>query len=387
MDHIVHYDPQLPDNTPSPAYVVDLKRLRANLEILKSVQDRTGCKVLGALKGFAMHSVFPIMRDYLAGVCASGPHEAQLGAEEFGKEVHVFAPAFTTADIDELTQIAHHISFNSFNQWKLHRDTVANAPRSISCGLRVNPEYSEVDVEIYNPCAQGSRLGIRRNAFEGQSLDGIEGLHFHTMCEQNSDTLQRTLEHFETGFGDLLPQMKWVNFGGGHHITSPTYDIELLVETLNAFKSRYPNLEVYLEPGEALAINTGVLVAQVLDIQESDTPIAILDISATCHMPDVLEMPYRAEIFEAELPSVKTHTYKLGGLSCLAGDVIGDYSFDNPLQAGDKLYFLDMAHYTMVKTTTFNGIKHPDIITWDPDTQSLTTVKKYGYEDYKNRLS
>lgn len=387
MDHIIHYDPGLPEETPSPCYVVDLQRLRSNLAILKDIQDKTGCKILAALKGFAMHSVFPLMREHLAGVCASGPHEAQLGAEEFGKEVHVFAPAFTDEDMGEIVELAHHISFNSFAQWQRHKEKVAQSPRPISCGLRVNPEYSEVEVEIYNPCAPGSRLGIRREAFANQPLDGIEGLHFHTMCEQNADTLQRTLVAFEKRFGDLLPQMKWVNFGGGHHITSPTYDRDLLVALLIDFKNRHPHLAVYLEPGEAIAINTGVLVAQVLDIQENDTPIAILDISATCHMPDVLEMPYRPEIYGASLPQAKAHTYTLGGLSCLAGDVIGDYSFDQPLTPGNTLYFLDMAHYTMVKTTTFNGIKHPDIATWDPKTQELKTIKKYGYNDYKTRLS
>lgn len=388
MDHIIHYDPALPEDTPTPSYVVDIKRLRENLEILQDVQEQTDCRILGALKGFAMHSVFPIMKEYLAGVCASGPHEARLGFEEFGKEVHAYAPAYSEADMEDLIEYAHHISFNSFNQWELHKETTQQAEHKISCGLRVNPEYSEVETELYNPCAKGSRLGILRAEFEDQSLEGIEGLHFHTMCEQNADTLVRTLENFEEKFGDLLAKMKWVNFGGGHHITSPTYDVDLLVDTILSFQNRHPHLQVYLEPGEAIAINTGVLVAQVLDIIQEDTqPIAILDTSATCHMPDVLEMPYRAEIYGGALPGVKEHTYKLGGLSCLSGDIIGDYSFDQPLKIGDKITFLDMAHYTMVKTTTFNGIKHPDISTWDPDTKELKIIRKFGYEDYKNRLS
>ncbi|MBK1875391.1 carboxynorspermidine decarboxylase [Pelagicoccus mobilis] len=387
MDHIIHYDPGLPEDTPSPAYVVDLKRLRSNLEVIKSVQDLTGCKILAALKGFAMHSVFPIMRDYVAGVCASGPWEAQLGAEEFGKEVHCFAPAFTDVDLQEVLSCAHHISFNSLTQFRKHLPAVKAHARSVSCGLRVNPEYSEVEVDIYNPCVAGSRLGIRRSALEGQDLSEVEGLHFHTMCEQNSDTLERTLPHFEEKFGDLLPQMKWVNFGGGHHITSPTYDVPRLVKLLKDFKSRYTHLDVYLEPGEAMAINTGVLVATVLDTIEEAPPIAVLDLSATCHMPDVLEMPYRPEIVDAAEPNVKPHTYSLGGLSCLAGDMIGHYSFDKPLVPGDRLHFLDMAHYTMVKTSTFNGIKHPAIATWDPETEKLTIVRNFEYKDYRDRLS
>lgn len=387
MDHIIRYNPALPPETPSPCYVVDLRRLRANMAILRSAQERAGVKILGALKGFAMHSVFPIMRESLAGVCASGPWEAQLGAEEFGKEVHVFAPAFTDVDMQETLELAHHISFNSFAQLRKHWPAVQAAARKVSCGLRVNPEYSEVEVDLYNPCVAGSRLGIRRVAFAGEDLSGIEGLHFHTMCEQNSDTLERTLAHFEEKFGDLLPQMRWVNFGGGHHITSPKYDLDRLVRVLTEFKARHPHLAVYLEPGEALAINTGVLVATVLDIIADAPPIAVLDISATCHMPDVLEMPYRPEIFEGAPPDAKPHVYSLGGMSCLAGDMIGHYSFDRPLRPGDRIHFLDMAHYTMVKTSTFNGIKHPSIATWDPDTQEFKLIRTFAYKDYRDRLS
>ncbi len=357
------------------------------MEIIRSVQDQAGVKILAALKGFAMHSVFPLMRDYVAGVCASGPWEARLGAEEFGKEVHVFAPAFTREDMAETLRHAHHISFNSYNQFFEHETMVKTCERQVSCGLRVNPEYSEVEFEIYNPCAAGSRLGIRREALQGKDLSGIEGLHFHTMCEQNSDALERTLVRFEEKFGDLLPQMKWVNFGGGHHITSPTYDLERLIRILRDFRSRYPRLQVYLEPGEAMAINTGVLVATALDIIADSPPIAILDISATCHMPDVLEMPYRPEIVGAADAGEKPYTYSLGGLSCLAGDTIGHYSFDKPLSPGDRIAFLDMAHYTMVKTTTFNGIKHPSIATWNPESQDLKIVREFEYEDYRNRLS
>ncbi len=387
MDHIVHYDPQLPGDIPSPCFVVDIQRLKANLDILDSIQKTCGCKILCALKGFAMHSVFPQISRRLAGVCASGPHEARLGADLFGKEIHVFAPAFSQSDMEDLLPIAHHISFNSFAQWHAHRETIESSGQSISCGLRVNPGYSEIDVALYDPCAAGSRLGIPRSAFDGQSLEGIEGLHFHALCEQNSDTLKRVLSEFEKQFSQWLPQMKWVNFGGGHHITSPNYDKDLLIHTILQFQSRFPNLEIYLEPGEAIAINTGVLVATVLDIVHNEQDIAILDISATCHMPDTLEMPYRPEIVGAGLPNERVHTYQLGGLSCLAGDVIGDYSFDAPLQPGDRIQFLDMAHYTMVKTTTFNGIKHPSIATWNPTTSEFEIVREFGYEDYKNRLS
>jgi len=387
MNHIVHYDPRLPVSVPSPCYVVDIQRLKANLEILDDVRQTTGCKILAALKGFAMHSVFPILRERLDGACASGSWEARLAAEEFQKEVHVFAPAFTSDDITEVLEFAHHISFNSFSQWKTHRSAVESASRPISCGLRINPEYSEVEIEIYNPCSSNSRLGIRREVFDKEGIEGIDGLHFHTMCEQNSDTLARTLERFEAKFGEFLPQMKWVNFGGGHHITSPVYDLELLKDTLNAFKQRYPHLEVYLEPGEAIAINTGVLVSTVLDIQSGDPKNVILDISATCHMPDVLEMPYRPEIFNAGRPREKAFDYRLGGMSCLAGDSIDTYSFDHELKIGERIYFLDMAHYTMVKTSTFNGIKHPAIATWDPNENELKVVREFTYQDYKRRLS
>lgn len=387
MDHIVHYDPSLPEEIPSPCFVVDIQRLEDNLLILDDIQKQANCKILCALKGFAMHSVFPILSNRLAGVCASGPHEAQLGSELFGKEVHVYAPAYSDRDMAEILPIAHHISFNSFRQFEIHRESIAKADRPISCGLRVNPGYSEVSVSLYDPCAEGSRLGISIEAFKDQLPREIDGFHFHALCEQNSDTFARVLEAFELRFARWLPQLKWVNFGGGHHITSPHYNHRLLVETLRAFSNRYPNLDLYLEPGEAIAINTGILLATVLDVIPNNPTSVILDISATCHMPDVLEMPYRPEIFGAGLPGDREYTYRLGGLSCLAGDVVGDYSFDEPLEAGDRVQFLDMAHYTMVKTTMFNGIKHPSIATWDPRRKTLNIVREFGYEDYKNRLS
>ncbi len=387
MDHIIHYDPSLPEGVPSPCFVVDLQRLEDNLAILDTVQREAGCKILCALKGFAMHSVFPLLSEHLHGVCASGPHEAQLGYEFFGKEIHVYAPAFSAVDMEEILPIAHHITFNSFHQFEQHREAINRTDRNISCGLRINPGYSEVEVTLYDPCAKGSRLGIPYEAFKDRNLDGVEGFHFHALCEQNSDTFVRVLEAFEERFARWLPNLKWVNFGGGHHITSPAYDRKLLINAIRSFKNRFPNLAVYLEPGEAIAINTGVLQATVLDIILGSPEIAILDVSATCHMPDVLEMPYRPEIFGAAQPNEKAHTYRLGGLSCLAGDVVGDYSFEHPLLPGDQIQFLDMAHYTMVKTTTFNGIKHPSIATWDPRNRNLNIVRDFGYEDYKNRLS
>ena len=371
---------------PSPCFVVHLGLLRRNLQILDSVQQLTGAKILLALKGFAMFSTFPLLRKYLHGICASSPDEAQLGREEFGREVHSFAPAFSDADMETLIALSDHIVFNSFSQWKKHRDRVQASDRKIECGLRINPEVSTGKVAIYDPCSPGSRLGIRRSQFDGESLDGIDGLHFHTLCEQNSDDLEKTLEGVEAKFGEFLPQMKWLNFGGGHHITRDDYDIDRLCRLIEHFRDRY-DLQIYLEPGEAVALNTGVLVASVLDIVEAETPVAILDTSAQAHMPDVLEMPYRPAIVGGGDPGEKPHTYRLGGMTCLAGDVIGDWSFDAPLKPGDRLVFLDMGHYSMVKTTTFNGIRLPSIATYDPQAEVVEVVRTFGYEDYRNRLS
>jgi len=376
------------DKAPSPAYVVDVERLKANLAVLDSVQQRTGAKILLALKGFAMHALFPLIRETLHGVCASSPHEARLGRELFGREVHSFAPAFSATDIDELVQLSDHIVFNSFAQWERHRERVLASPRHISCGLRINPEHSEGAVAIYDPCARGSRLGIRRADFDGRSLDGIDGLHWHTLCEQNSDALERTLDVVERKFGSLMHGMQWINFGGGHHITRPDYDIDRLCRCIDRVTTRY-KVQVYLEPGEAVALHTGFLVASVLDVVEApgEIPVAILDTSASAHMPDVLEMPYRPGIIGADLPGVRPHTYRLGGLTCLAGDVIGDYSFDAPLTPGARIVFTDMAHYTMVKNTTFNGILLPSICSWNPVSGDLITHRKFGYPDYRDRLS
>lgn len=371
---------------PSPAYVVDLGRLRHNLAILEEVQKRSGAKILMALKAFAMWSVFPLIRETLHGVCASSPWEARLGREEFGREVHSFAAAFKESDVLELLSISNHLVFNSFNQLERFRPLWEKEKGRVSIGLRVNPEHSEGHTAIYDPCAPKSRLGIPRREFDGRSLAGVEGLHFHTLCEQLFEPLARTAKVFEEKFGAFLPRMKWLNLGGGHHITRKGYDIDGLVELIKYFKGKY-DLEVYLEPGEAIAIGTGVLVSEVLDVVKNEMEIAILDVSATCHMPDVLEMPYRPGIAGGFDPGVKTHTYRLGGPSCLAGDVIGDWSFARPLKPGDRLAFEDMAHYTMVKTTTFNGIQHPAICTFEPENGELRVVRRFGYEDFRARLS
>ncbi|WFF42327.1 carboxynorspermidine decarboxylase [Salinicola endophyticus] len=371
---------------PSPAYVVDDARLTRNLELLARVQAESGAKVLLALKGFAMWDTFPLVNRYLVGTTASGQDEARLGAETFGGEVHVYSPAFTAPEMEVVLRYADHLSFNSPSQWRHFRDTVAAAARPVSCGLRVNPEHSTGEVALYDPCAPGSRLGTRASELRQGDLEGLEGLHFHTLCQQNSDALEATLAAFETRFGEYLGGLRWVNFGGGHHITRADYDVARLVRVIREFRARHPHLEVYLEPGEAIALNTGFLVATVLDIVDNDGPIAILDTSATAHMPDVLEMPYRPEILGAAEPGAKAYTYRLGGTTCLAGDVIGDYAFDAPLAIGDRLVFTDMAHYTMVKTTTFNGIRLPSICRVDAESREVRTVRTFGYEDYRQRL-
>jgi carboxynorspermidine decarboxylase len=372
--------------SPSPAYVVDLGRLRHNLAILDQVQLRSGAKILMALKAFAMWSVFPIIRETLQGVCASSPWEARLGREEFGREVHSFAAAFKESDVVELLSLSNHLVFNSFSQLERFRPLWEKERGRVSVGLRVNPEHSEGHTPIYDPCAPKSRLGIPRREFDGRSLEGVEGLHFHTLCEQLFEPLERTAKVFEETFGPFLHGMKWLNLGGGHHITREGYDIDALVELIKYFKGKY-GVEVYLEPGEAIAIGTGILVGEVLDVVHNEMDIAILDVSATCHMPDVLEMPYRPGITGGFDPGEKAHTYRLGGPSCLAGDVIGDWSFEKPLKPGDRLAFEDMSHYTMVKTTTFNGIQHPAICTFEPETGELKVVRRFGYEDFRSRLS
>lgn len=374
------------DRVPSPCFVVDKGALRENMTIFDRIVKATGAKILLALKGFAMYSVFDVLKPSLAGVCASSPHEARLGREELNGEVHAFAVAYSRKEMDQFLQWSDHLIFNSFSQWELFSSRIADSPGSISCGIRINPEHSEGKVPLYDPCAPGSRLGVRREDFRKDLLSGIDGIHFHTLCEHNADALQRTLAKVEEKFGEFIPAMKWVNFGGGHHITRSDYNVELLCRLITEFKARYGLEQIYLEPGEAVALNTGYLVASVLDIVNSDMPIAILDTSAATHIPDVLEMPYRPEIINAGRPGEKSHTYRLGGLSCLAGDIIGEYSFEKALAPGDKLVFTDMAHYSMVKTNTFNGITLPSIAWYDPMIDGLCVVRSFGYEDYKSRL-
>lgn len=370
---------------PSPAFVVDERLLERNLKLLKSVQDRTNCDILLALKGFSMWSTFPMARNYLAGITSSSLFEARLGYEEFGKEVHAYAPAYAEHEIDEYLTYVDHIVFNSFDQLNKYKDKVLDHEKNISIGLRVNPGYSEVETPLYDPCYINSRLGIPFESFKPDELDGVEGIHFHAMCEQGAEVLERILVHFEEKYGKYLHQMKWINFGGGHHITKPGYNVELLVSLINRIQETY-DVKVILEPGEAIALNTGYLVATVLDIVHNGMELAIVDSSATCHMPDTLEMPYRAHIIGSGQPNEKAYTYRLGGMTCLAGDIIGDYSFDEPLQAGDKIVFTDMAHYTMVKTHMFNGVNLPSICTYN-DEQGIKVIRSFQFEDYKGRLS
>ena len=368
----------------TPCYVISEQALAKNLDILGGVMKRTGCKILLAQKAFSNFSTYPQLSKVLCGTTASGLFEARLGAEEFGGEVHVYSPAYTDSDMRELVGFADHIVFNSFSQWKKHRDTVKNSARKVSCGLRCNPEYSEIETDIYNPCFANSRLGITLDNFEESELDGIEGLHFHTMCEQGADVLERTIPHIEEKFGKFLGQMKWLNLGGGHHITKDGYDLATLEKCVNYLQSKY-GVQVYLEPGEAVALNAGWLVTTVLDTLKNGMDIAIVDTSAACHMPDVLEMPYRPMIVGSGEPGEMAHTYRLGGPTCLAGDIIGDYSFDKPLGEGDRLVFTDMAIYTTVKNNTFNGMHLPSIYLEKLD-GTIELVREFGYEDFKQRL-
>ncbi|MBN2041464.1 MAG: carboxynorspermidine decarboxylase [Spirochaetes bacterium] len=380
-EDLVKFDPS---RVTTPAYIIFEESLEENLKKLHYIHKATGAKILLALKGFAMWNLAPLIMRYLQGTCASSLNEARLGKEEFGGEVHTFAAALGPEEAKSLTSVTDYISFNSFAQFELFAPEMKRA--GISTGLRVNPEYSEAPVPLYDPCAEGSRLGIKAEIFEGKNLSRVEGLHFHTLCEQNAAPLVRTLETFEKKFAPWLSSMQWFNFGGGHHITRDGYDTELLINTLNDFSRRHTG-DIFLEPGEAVALNAGVLVSTVLDIVHNTMDIAVLDVSAAAHMPDVLEMPYRPEVHGAGKPGEKSYTCRLAGVSCLAGDVIGDYSFDRPLKIGDRIVFLDMGHYTMVKTTTFNGISLPSIMAWKKSTDQLTMVRTFGYEDFKGRLS
>ena len=441
-----------PQRFASPAFVVDEAALRANVAVLDDIQRCSGAKILLALKGFAMWSLFDLLsragQGPLYGCCASSPDEARLGREEFGGEVHAFAAGYSDDDVRTLLPLVDHLVFNSFAQWRRFRPLVEahnraaalagatpgatserhpahlsvlsgeasgdrafgaggdadthrphdgsspdvpptfrpDAPRLVRCGIRVNPEHSEGATAIYNPCAPTSRLGVRPRHFVPEALDGISGLHFHTLCEQNADALERTLDAVENHFGPWLGRMDWVNFGGGHHITRADYDSERLCRCIARVRQRY-DVQVYLEPGVAVALNAGYLISTVLDVVEADMPVVILDSSAAAHMPDVLEMPYRPHVLDSAQPGEKPWACRLAGKSCLAGDQIGEYAFDAPLRPGDRVVFTDMAIYSMVKTTTFNGLRLPDIYRWDSASDTVRLVRRFGYEDFRTRLS
>lgn len=362
----------------TPAYIIDKPSLIHNLEILKAVEKNSGAKILLAQKCYSVYQTYPIIAEYISGCTASGLFEARLGYEEMKKENHIFSPAYLDDEFDEIVRICDHISFNSVSQYEKFKDRAGG----VSCGIRINPEFSTQEHGIYDPCSEYSRLGAVRSSFD-YFPQGLEGLHFHTLCEQNSDDLAATARAVEEKFADFLPKIKWLNMGGGHHITRPDYDIDLLIKTIRHFSDKY-GVQVYLEPGEAIALNAGWLAASVLDIVHNGMDIAILDASAACHAPDVLEMPYRPEIEGAGKPDVKRYTYRLGGNTCLAGDIIGDYSFDEPLKIGDKLFFKDMAIYSMVKNNTFNGIALPDISIYDG--KEVEAIKSFSYSDFKSRL-
>ena len=372
---------------PTPCYVIQEEQLRQNLEILKGVMDRTGCKILLAQKAFSMYEVYPLIAQYLSGTTASGLYEAKLGAEEmgipFGKETHIFSPAYKEEEFEEILTYCDHIVFNSFEQLERFGKRAAEAGKSV--GLRINPQYSTLEGhEIYDPCAAGSRLGVTVEKFRPELLEYVDGLHFHTLCEQDAQPLHDTLKEVERQFGEWLPKMKWLNFGGGHHITREGYDIALLERCICEMKEKY-DLEIFLEPGEAVALNAGVLLTKVEEIVENSIQIAILDTSAACHMPDVLEMPYRPPLQDGYEAEEKEYTYRLAGPTCLAGDVIGDYYFPKELKAGDMVIFGDMAIYTTCKNNTFNGMPLPDI--WSLGMQGrLEQVTAFGYQDFKTRL-
>lgn len=371
----------------TPCYLLSLKNLEKNLRILQRVEKTAGCKILLALKSFAMFSVFPVMQGYVSGTEASSPHEARLGHEEFGGETHVFSPSYTAKNIAAYLRYADHLVFNSFSQWERFKAPIQASCKKVSCGIRVNVEQSEVAVAMYDPSSPVSRFGVTKANFDPARLAGLEGIHFHNLCQLGADALERTLRAFEEKFGEFLPQMKWVNWGGGHHITRSDYDLDLLCKLIVDFKKRYPQTEVYLEPGEAFGLNAGVLVAEVVDIFTNGIAMAILDVSAANHMPDVLEMPYLPTVLDAR-PAREGdgNVYRLSGPGCLTGDVIGDYSFPQPLKVGQKIVFLNMAVYTMVKNNTFNGIDLPSIAVLEAN-QEVKIVRRFGYQDFRSRLS
>jgi carboxynorspermidine decarboxylase len=375
------------DKIETPTYVVSLPLLERNLKILKEIQKETGVQILMALKSFSMFKTFPLCKKYLSGTEASSVNEARLGYEKFGKEVHTFSPSYTEDNIKDYIKYSNHLIFNSFSEWNRLKNIIKNSKKKISCGMRVNLEHSESDVEMYDPSKPNSQFGVTIANFEEDNMDGLEGLHFHNLCELNADALERSLKVFEEKFGKFFNRIKWVNLGGGHHITREDYDRDLLIKILKEFKTRYPHLRVFLEPGEAIALNAGILVGKVIDIFKNGKKIAVLDVSPTCHMPDVIEMPYKPSILNGdESLDESKHIYRFVGQSCLTGDIIGDYSFEKPLELNQKIVFLNMAIYTMVKNNTFNGINLPNIAIMDKN-NIIKIIKKFNYKDFKNRLS
>ena len=366
----------------TPCYIVEEELLERNLKILKSVEEVSGCHILLAQKAFSMYYYYPLIGRYLSGATASGLFEARLAHEEMKGENHIFSPAYQEAEFDEVLEICDHIIFNSFAQWAKYKERALAQGKE--CGMRINPQYSTQQHGIYDPCAVGSRLGVTLQNFQPNELTGISGLHFHTLCEQDAEDLEKTLDAVEEKFGTWMHQMKWINFGGGQHITKKGYDIDKLISIIKRIRQKY-GVEVYLEPGEAVALDTGFLVATVLELVDNEVQIAILDTSAACHMPDVLEMPYRPMVIGSGNPGEKAYTYTFGGPTCLAGDIIGEYSFDGPLKTGDRVVFCDMAIYSMVKNNTFNGVNLPSIYALKKD-GDIETIKSFGYKDFKSRL-
>ena len=368
----------------TPCYVIMESEMKKNLQILQEIRQQSGCKILLAQKAFSMYSCYPLIGEYLDGTTASGLYEAKLGKECMGKENHIFSPAYREDEFEEVLESCEHLVFNSFSQLECFGERAAKAGKSV--GIRVNPECStQGEHAIYDPCAPGSRLGILVSEFPETLPSYVEGLHFHTLCEQNADALEITLKAVEEKFGPWLSKIKWLNMGGGHHITRDDYDRELLIKCIRHIRDTY-GVEVYLEPGEAIALNAGYLVTEVMDIVENGLSVLILDASAACHMPDVLEMPYRPPLKDSGVSGEKEFTYRLSSCTCLAGDVIGDYSFDHKIQVGDKLYFQDMAIYSMVKNNTFNGIPLPGIAVMKED-GDCEMIRTFGYEDFKGRLA
>lgn len=372
---------------PSPCYVIEESLLRRNLTLIKDVKERAGIEIIMALKAFAMWKVFPIVREYIPYATASSVYEARLVYEELGTPAHTYSPAYTEADFPHLLKCSSHITFNSLSQFERFYPMVVADGRRISCGLRINPEYSDVATDLYNPCAPGSRMGITSDKLPDQLPEGVEGLHFHTLCESSAQDLANTLQAVEQRFGRWLSQVRWLNMGGGHLMTRKGYDIDFLLQLLNEFKAKYPHLQIIMEPGSAFFWQTGFLRTTVVDLVENNgVETAVIDASFTCHMPDCLEMPYKPAVRHATDAVPGKPTYRIGGCSCLSGDFMGDWSFDRPLHIGDPLIFEDMIHYTTVKTTMFNGIQHPSLAILRED-GTLDMLRAFTYEDYKSRMS